>query len=142
MNIDELLHLINSVSASALTEFQYEENGLVISMKKDSAKITVCDSVNAPKAVTENPEHMTTEIPQEKQYITSPLVGTFYAAPSEDSEPFVKIGDSITKGQTLAIVEAMKLMNDIESEFDGVITEILVENGQAVEYGQPLFCIC
>lgn len=85
---------------------------------------------------------MTTEIPQEKQYITSPLVGTFYAAPSEDSEPFVKIGDSITKGQTLAIVEAMKLMNDIESEFDGVITEILVENGQAVEYGQPLFCIC
>ena len=142
MNIDELLHLINSVSASALTEFQYEENELVISMKKDSAKITVCDSVNAPKAVTENPEHMTTEIPQEKQYITSPLVGTFYAAPSEDSEPFVKIGDSITKGQTLAIVEAMKLMNDIESEFDGVITEILVENGQAVEYGQPLFCIC
>ena len=142
MNIDELLHLINSVSASALTEFHYEENGLVISMKKDSAKITVCDSVNAPKAVTENPEHMTTEIFQEKQYITSPLVGTFYAAPSEDSEPFVKIGDSITKGQTLAIVEAMKLMNDIESEFDGVITEILVENGQAVEYGQPLFCIC
>ena len=142
MNIDELLHLINSVSASALTEFHYEENGLVISMKKDSAKITVCDSVNAPKAVTENPEHITTESSQEKQYITSPLVGTFYAAPSEDSEPFVKIGDSITKGQTLAIVEAMKLMNDIESEFDGVITEILVENGQAVEYGQPLFCIC
>ena len=74
MNIDELLHLINSVSASALTEFQYEENELVISMKKDSEKITVCDSVNALKAVTENPEHITTESSQEKQYITSPLV--------------------------------------------------------------------
>lgn len=142
MNIDELLHLINSVSASALTEFQYEENGIVINMKKDSEKIAVCDSVNVTKEVTETPKHMTTESSQDKQYITSPLVGTFYAAPSEDSEPFVKIGDSITKGQTLAIVEAMKLMNDIESEFDGVITEILVENGQTVEYGQPLFCIC
>lgn len=71
----------------------------------------------------------------------SPLVGTFYAAPSEDADPFVKIGDKVKKGQVLAIVEAMKLMNDIESDFDGEIAEIYVENGQPVEYGQPLFCI-
>ena len=73
--------------------------------------------------------------------VKSPLVGTFYAAPSEDAAPFVKIGDKVKKGQVLAIVEAMKLMNDIESDFDGEIAEIYVENGQPVEYGQPLFCI-
>ena len=71
----------------------------------------------------------------------SPLVGTFYAAPSEDAEPFVKEGDSVKEGQVLAIVEAMKLMNEIESDFTGTVTEILVENGEAVEYGQPLFVI-
>lgn len=71
--------------------------------------------------------------------VTSPLVGRFYAAPSEDAEPFIKVGDTVKKGQVLAIVEAMKLMNEIESEYDGVVAEILVENGQGVEYGQPLF---
>ena len=71
----------------------------------------------------------------------SPLVGTFYAAPAEDAAPFVSVGDTVKKGQTLAIIEAMKLMNEIESEYDGTIAEILVENGQPVEYGQPLFCI-
>ena len=71
----------------------------------------------------------------------SPLVGTFYAAPSEDAAPFVSVGDTVKKGQTLAIVEAMKLMNEIESDYDGTIAEIFVENGQAVEYGQPLFRI-
>lgn len=73
--------------------------------------------------------------------VKSPLVGTFYAAPAEDAEPFVKVGDSVKEGQVLAIVEAMKLMNEIESDFTGTIKEILVENGQGVEYGQPLFVI-
>ena len=73
--------------------------------------------------------------------VKSPLVGTFYAAPSEDAPAFVKVGDKVKKGQVLAIVEAMKLMNDIESDFDGEIAEILVENGQPVEYGRPLFII-
>ena len=69
-------------------------------------------------------------------------MGTFYAAPSEDAPPFVTVGDLVKKGQTLAIVEAMKLMNEIESEYDGMVAEILAENGQPVEYGQPLFRIC
>ena len=73
--------------------------------------------------------------------VESPLVGTFYAAPAEDAESFVKVGDRVEKGQTLGIVEAMKLMNEIESDFDGKVAEIYVENGQAVEYGQPLFRI-
>ena len=68
-------------------------------------------------------------------------MGTFYAAPSEDAEPFVAVGDGVKKGKTLGIVEAMKLMNEIECEYDGVIDKILVENGQMIEYGQPLFTI-
>ena len=77
----------------------------------------------------------------EGMIVKSPLVGTFYAAPSEDADPFVSVGDQVKKGQTLAIVEAMKLMNEIESDFDGKVAEIYVQNGQAVEYGQPLFRI-
>ena len=77
----------------------------------------------------------------EGMIVKSPLVGTFYAAPAEDADPFVSVGDQVKKGQTLAIVEAMKLMNEIESDFDGKVAEIYVENGQAVEYGQPLFRI-
>ena len=73
--------------------------------------------------------------------ITSPLVGVFYAAPSEDAAPYVSVGDAVKQGQVVAIVEAMKLMNEIESDYSGTVAEILVENGQAVEYGQPLFRI-
>ena len=73
--------------------------------------------------------------------VTSPLVGVFYTAPSEDAAPFVKIGDQVKEGQVIAIVEAMKLMNEIECDCSGTVAEILVENGQAVEYGQPLFRI-
>ncbi len=73
--------------------------------------------------------------------VNSPLVGRFYVAPAEDAEPFVKVGDTVKKGQVLAIVEAMKLMNEIESDYDGVVTEILADNGEGVEYGQPLFRI-
>ncbi len=73
--------------------------------------------------------------------VKSPLVGTFYSAPSPEDAPFVKVGDTVKKGQTLGIVEAMKLMNEIESEYDGVVQAILVENEEIVEYGQPLFVI-
>ena len=68
-------------------------------------------------------------------------MGTFYASPAEDADPFVQVGEQVQKGQVLGIVEAMKLMNEIESEFDGTIEEILVENGAPVEYGQPLFIV-
>ena len=78
----------------------------------------------------------TEEPKMEGNIVTSPLVGTFYAAPAEDAEPFVTVGSQVKKGQTLAIVEAMKLMNEIESDFDGKVAEVLVENGQPVEYGQ------
>lgn len=73
--------------------------------------------------------------------VVSPLVGTFYASASPDAEPFVKVGDKVKKGQVLGIIEAMKLMNEIESEFDGVVEAVLVDNEGVVEYGQPLFRI-
>lgn len=75
------------------------------------------------------------------QVVTSPLVGVFYAASSPDADPYVKVGDRVRKGQVLGIIEAMKLMNEIESEYDGVVEAILVENEAVVEYGQPLFRI-
>lgn len=75
------------------------------------------------------------------QVVTSPLVGVFYSASSPDAEPFVKVGDTVKKGQVLGIIEAMKLMNEIESEYDGVVEAILIKNEDVVEYGQPLFRI-
>ena len=79
------------------------------------------------------------ETSEDAKIITAPLVGTFYASPSPDSEPYVKIGDKITYGAVLCIIEAMKSMNEIESETEGEITEVLAKNGMPVEYGQPLF---
>ena len=73
--------------------------------------------------------------------VTSPMVGTFYRAPSPGADPFVQVGDTVKEGQTICIIEAMKLLNEIESDKSGVVKEILVENGQAVEYGQPLFVV-
>lgn len=138
MEKEQLIELIHTVSSSNLTEFQYEENGMKISMIRECQVVYVGEKeLPAPQINVE--EIQKTEEVQEGKLVTSVLVGTFYTAPSEDAEPFVRVGDTVTKGQTLAIVEAMKLMNEIESEFDGVVAEIYVENGQAVEYGQPLF---
>ena len=95
-------------------------------------------STEAPAAAPEAAESH--DIASDK-VITSPLVGTFYSSSSPDAESFVKEGDTVKKGQVLGIIEAMKLMNEIESDFDGKVAEILVENGQPVEYGQPLFRI-
>ena len=154
MEFENLLTLIKTVSDSELTEFSYEENGSSIHLKKKKETVVVAGNVSdAPvmgledTRVAGNTVRKEPDIVQQKsdepegQIVKSPLVGTFYAAPSEDAEPFVSVGDQVKKGQTLAIVEAMKLMNEIESEYEGTVTEILVENGQMVEYGQPLFRI-
>ena len=131
MKVEQVLELVKAVSDSELTEFKYEEDGVKLSLKKTSDRIVQVQAPAAPVAEGELKGNV----------VKSPLVGTFYAAPAEDADPFVKVGDSVKEGQVLAIVEAMKLMNEIESDFTGTVTEILVENGQAVEYGQPLFVI-
>ena len=153
MELEQLLKLINTVSDSKLTEFKYETESVCIKMGKErSVKVVAADAqTTAPAAVqgavitaqeTEKAIEASEEPDVQKgKVVTSPLVGTFYAAPSEDADPYVKVGDTVKKGQVLAIVEAMKLMNEIESEYDGTVEEILVENAQGVEYGQPLFRI-
>lgn len=138
MKFENLLELIKAVSDSSLTEFKYEENDISVKLAKNSGVVQV---VEAPQTVVSAPVAESAEAVETTvgKVITSPLVGTFYAAPGEDMDAFVKVGDRVEKGQVLAIVEAMKLMNEIESDIDGVIEEILVENAQMVEYGQPLF---
>ena len=155
MEFEHLVKLIEAVSNSELTGFKYEENGIKLNIQKEKVQ-TICGgaAVTAPTAAfaaapvvsaaapsvvsgSESTENTAEEKPG--RLIKSPLVGTFYVAPAEDADPFVAVGDTVKKGQTIAIVEAMKLMNDIESDFDGVIQEVLVSNGEVVEYGQPLF---
>ena len=155
MDYQQILELVKEVSKAGLTNFEYTEGNIRIAMScpQPEEKIVVpasnlvlqeaagagANTVETAAPAQQEPE----QIAEEKggNVVKSPLVGTFYAAPSEDALPFVKVGDTVKKGQTLAIVEAMKLMNEIESEFDGVVTEILVENEDNVEYGQPLFRI-
>ena len=163
MEYNNLLELIKTVSDSNISGFQYEEgdtkivittggNGLPGSMGVSvctsentvAQPVKVVETAETPVTVSQNivVEAATAEKKQAADNIVkSPLVGTFYAAPAEDAEPFVHVGDAVKKGQTLGIVEAMKLMNDIEAEYEGSILEIFVENGDTVEYGQPLFSI-
>ncbi|KSV58381.1 acetyl-CoA carboxylase biotin carboxyl carrier protein [Acetivibrio ethanolgignens] len=141
MEIKEILELVEAVSASKLTGFRYEENGVRLSLKKQTT-VTKAEALQPEMDTRVTVQAVSVrETTAEEKLISSPLVGTFYAAPAEDAEAFVKTGDVVKKGQVLAIVEAMKLMNEIESEYDGTVAEILVENGQMVEYGQPLFRI-
>ena len=150
MEFENLLTLIKTVSDSELTDLDYEENGTRIRLKKKKETVVVAGAsadvpiapLAAAQAAIQNSETVAdADREPEGMIVKSPLVGTFYAAPAEDAAPFVSVGDLVKKGQTLAIVEAMKLMNEIESDFDGKVAEVYVENGQAVEYGQPLFRI-
>ena len=138
MEFENLLTLMKTMSDSTLTELRYEEGGVKVKLAKQCGKSRAVESVLDTIVEKENIEETMDE---EGQIVKSPLVGTFYAAPSQDLPPYVQVGDKVKKGQVLAIVEAMKLMNEIESDFDGEIAEIYVENGQPVEYGQKLFRI-
>ncbi|MDO4274459.1 MAG: acetyl-CoA carboxylase biotin carboxyl carrier protein [Eubacteriales bacterium] len=162
MEFEKIIELIHAVSDSNLTQFQIQDGDFKISMKTDKEikQITVtappiqagCPGTPAPGAAPgETLADMavpagTSMGGEEKEEIKgkvvkSPLVGTYYQSSSPDNPPFVQVGDTVKKGQVLGIVEAMKLMNEIESEFDGTVKEILVENEQMVEFGQPMFVI-
>ena len=154
MEMEKMIELIDAVSKSDLTGFKYEEDGIKLHLSKKENTCYVTENLSAPvNAVTTSAAEIkkaaegdqisgtsAEEIPV-GNIVESPLVGTFYAAPAEDAESFVKVGDRVEKGQTLGIVEAMKLMNEIESDYSGTVAEILVNNQEGVEYGQPLFRI-
>ena len=151
MDISNVKELIKAVSESDLTSFQYNEGNVSIALGKNDHEETVTDLMSSKTTNSfETTEKVEAVAPEAESgvaenndtsgnLVKTPLVGTIYLAPGEKEEPFVKVGDTVKKGQVVAIVEAMKLMNEIESEYDGVVKEVLVGNGEVVEYGQPLF---
>ena len=167
MEIKDIIQLMEAAAKNGLTSFELEEGDWKLSMKRE--KKLVSAAVPAAEAgaqsaaasgilsaassgmsavygqnagnLAANPASMEASGVSSDQVVTCPLVGTFYSAPSPDAEDFIKVGDTVKKGQVLGIVEAMKLMNEIESDYDGVVEAILVKDGETVEYGQPLFRI-
>lgn len=141
MEYDKIRQLIEDMGNSKLSAIDIDfPDGTKISMKKENTQ----EKIEIKEIVKENVE--TNDVDketEEAQYnvIKSPMVGTFYIKPSPNSQPYVAMGDEVKKGDTLCIIEAMKLMNEIESEFAGKIIEILVKDGDIVEYGTPLFKI-
>jgi acetyl-CoA carboxylase biotin carboxyl carrier protein len=161
VDLDQLERLLDFMASHGLEEFEYEHAGLHIRLRKTASGFSApqtntaqsgspsATQVAAPVAST---EHAVDAAPagavraaappaEELHVIKSPIVGTFYAAASPDAAPFVKIGDAIEEGKVVCIVEAMKLMNEIEADVSGEVVRVLVENGQPVEYGQPLFAV-
>ncbi len=143
MDLEKIEGLVKIIENSSLTEFTLKEGDLKITMSKldnppvVAAGVPVPAPAPAPAAAEAVSEEAETE--DETLFITSPIVGTFYSAPAPDAPAFVKVGDQVKNGQTVCILEAMKLMNEIQSEFDCEIEAVLVSNEQKVEYGQPLF---
>lgn len=138
MEYEQLINLIKTVSGSSLSSFQIENDGMKISMKKSNI---ISETVqNIPTVSIAQIQEEDEKIP-DGNMVKAPLVGTFYTSSAPGETPFVKVGDTVKKGQVLGIIEAMKLMNEIESEYDGVVEAVLAENERMVEYGQPLFVI-
>lgn len=139
MEYEKIKQLMTDMGNSKLTSIDIEfPDGVKIKMEKNATVATVQQVVVEEK--TSEPETKKEEV-KEGNIVKSPMVGTFYIKSSPTSNPYVEIGSDVKKGTVLCIIEAMKLMNEIESEFDGKIAEILVKDGEAVEYGQPLFRI-
>ena len=151
MDYEQIKKLIDDMGSANIDEFEIEfPEGMKISMKKNTEKeVVVANNIQEqtntqaiPTIQVKNENNVVKEKYEENyKVIKSPMVGTFYSKPSPDKDSFVKVGDSIKKGQVVCIVEAMKLMNEIESEFDGEIVEVCVNDGDVVEYGMPLFKI-
>ncbi len=167
MNLDDIQRLIKMVDESGLDEMTIEEGEFKLTLKKATEPSTLpatsampmmmpaqyfpqppAQPIQAPQPVAKPTD--TPPVPVDagkvdagKKYkeIRSPMVGTFYRAPAPDANPYVQVGDTITKGKVLCIIEAMKLMNEIESDIDGKIVKILVENGKPVEFDQVLFLV-
>ncbi len=137
MNLREIKDIIRAIRGTDITEIEIERSGERIRIKRGASetpdvKIVPSTTAPPPKKVTEDRELMA---------ITSPLVGTFYRSSSLDAPPFVEVGQEVHRGDVLCLVESMKLMNEIESDVDGIVVSIVVENGQPVEYGQTLFLL-
>jgi acetyl-CoA carboxylase biotin carboxyl carrier protein len=150
--IGQIEQLLRFMSEHNLEEFEYSRGDLRIRLKKPGAQVVLAPrpapEIIVPSALTRSEATTTAQENtvearggDDLHLVKSPIVGTYYGSPSPGAEPFVKVGGHVDSGQTLCIVEAMKLMNEIESDISGEVLRIFVENGQPVEYGQPLFGI-
>lgn len=156
MNLDDLRHILDLVREHELAEFELEHDGMKLRLRKQGE--VVPPVVMAPAlpaapvlaaasaALAAAPAPASSPAPAvdegiELAFVTAPLVGTFYTAPSPESPAFVEVGGRVRKGQPLCIIEAMKLMNEIESEYEGELVKVFVENGQPVQFGERLFAI-
>jgi acetyl-CoA carboxylase biotin carboxyl carrier protein len=149
IDYEEIAKLISFLEEKKLSHFELEVEGFKIKITRALSSAPAVEAVPAP-GLPSQPKQENFPRTQEVQpqvsgdnlrFITSPMVGTFYRAPDPNSPPFVDVGDEVKKSQTLCIIEAMKLMNEIESDVEGIVTDIFVENGKPVEYGQRLFAI-
>ena len=145
INFKEIEKIINLVEQRKFSEFELEIEGFKIKIVKNISSPSPQIATEQRKEVFPKVEESSFELSKVEEnnlfYVKSPIVGTFYRAPDPSSPPYVEEGDKVEKNQVLCIIEAMKLMNEIESEVEGTIEKILVENGQSVEYGQKLFAI-
>jgi acetyl-CoA carboxylase biotin carboxyl carrier protein len=154
LDLDDLKELLRLMKTEGLTELELEKDGFRVRIKKPSEPIVDRKAVSAPSAGGTAPQAAATEVrlaagaagPEDSEdsgltIVKSPIVGTFFRSPDPSADPFVAIGDHVTVGQVLCIVEAMKLMNEIEAETAGEIVAIHPENGQPVQYGEPLFSL-
>ena len=155
MNVDAIKQILDLVREHELTEFELEQGGVKLRVRKQGAAppaaapaapqmapaaMPALAPLAVPAAVAA-PAAAPVEEPLELSVVTSPIVGTFYRSPDPSSPSFVEVGQRVKKGQTLCIIEAMKLMNEIESEYEGEIVKVYVENGQPVQYGERLFAV-
>ena len=149
IDYEEITKLVNFLEEKHLTHFELEVEGFKIKISRalsgspSPARTPVPAAASLEEMANPGtaPGPIISDEDNQSHFITSPMVGTFYRAPDPTSPPFVEAGEEVKKGQTLCIIEAMKLMNEIESDVDGVISEIFVENGKPIEYGQRLFAI-
>ncbi|WP_405101254.1 acetyl-CoA carboxylase biotin carboxyl carrier protein [Oceanobacillus sp. FSL H7-0719] len=164
LKVQELREIIKLIDQSSITEFNYEAEGTVVSLKKGTSETAAVQAI--PAAVNQLPQKETPAVAESAQNnqpraeekaavqdeqetvvntqdfdyeVVSPMVGTFYSSPSPEDAPYVSVGSKVEEQSIVCIVEAMKLFNEIEAEVSGEVVEVLVENGELVEYGQPLF---
>lgn len=163
MDLKYLQKLIKMLDSSNLAEIEIEEEGTKIKLSKPRPKVTAAgsfmqtynpvpvfmqeasssqESLSSTQETSKSASEAKEDKSEDNFYeVRSPMVGTFYRAPSPDADPYVKVGSEIKQGSIICIIEAMKLMNEIEAEVSGKVVKMLVENGQAVEYNQPLFLV-
>jgi len=140
MDFKEILELIEVIDKSALTKFSFKEGDTKIKIEKNREE-TICTKPVTQNEVLQRKEEVERVESDNFEYIKSPLIGTFYNSPSPEEEPYIAVGDKVSKDQVIGIIEVMKVMNEVKCNYDGIVEDILTNNNDTVEYGQSLIKI-